>query len=244
VTELYGPIEQPVSEFDCPQHSYDGEQRGIPLDPERLYDFYAVLRENYLNGSGMKDIRARDYSMAVLAGESGLRIDELIHLEITKDLFFESKRLQTRHAKGMKGSGKRSRPSLFTPLARDTLQFYLNHHRPSIRGAADSDFLFINRDGGQMDRKSVSEQLGNMVSCAQTSGFPIMEHFSWHWFRKIFATRFIERFPDKLRTLIGLLGHVTPHTVHTYIQHSEAWQDRMMQESLESVNTHGYSLDF
>ena len=244
VTELYGPIEQPVSEFDCPQHSYDGEQRGIPLDPERLYDFYGVLRTNYLSAAGMKDIRARDYSIAVLAGESGLRIDELIHLEISKDLFFESKKLQTRHAKGMKGSGKRTRTTLFTPLARDTIQFYLNHHRPSIRGAGECDFLFINRGGHQMDRKSVNEQLNNMVSCAQKSGFPVMDHFSWHWFRRIFATRFIERFPDKLHVLIQLLGHVTPHTVHTYIRHSDAWSDRMMQEALESINPHGYSLDF
>jgi site-specific recombinase XerD len=244
ITEIYGPMEQPVSEFDYPKHSYDGEQRGIPMDPERLYDFYGVLREKYLTATGMQDIRARNYSMAVLAGESGLRIDEILHLEISKDLFFESKKLQTRHAKGMRGSGKRSRPTLFTPLARDTLQFYLNHHRPRIRGAAESDYLFINRDGKKMDRKAVSEQLNNMVSSAQESGFSVMDHFSWHWFRRIFATRFIERFPDKLHVLIGLLGHVTPHTVHTYIRHSDAWSERMMQETLESINTHGYSLDF
>lgn len=244
VPDLYGPIEQPVSEFDCPQHSYDGDQRGIPLDPERLYDFYEVLRKNYLTASGPKDIKARDYSIAVIAGESGLRIDEIVHLEISKDLLFESKKLQTRHAKGMKGSGKRTRPTLFTPLARDTIQFYLNHHRPHIKGAAESDFLFINRGGHQLNRKAANEQLNHMVDCAQKSGFPIMEHFSWHWFRRIFATRFIERFPDKLHILIGLLGHVTPHTVHTYIRHSDAWMDLKMQETLESANTDAYSLDF
>lgn len=244
VSDVYGPIEQPVSEFDYPHHAYDGDQLGIPMDPERLYDFYQVLREHYLSGTGQKDIQARDYSMAVLAGESGLRIDEIIHLEIGKDLFFESKKLQTRHAKGMKGSGKRTRPTIFTPLTRATIQYYLDHHRPKIRGAEASLFLFINRDGGPVNRKAVNEQLARMVNCAQKAGFPVMDHFTWHWFRRVFATRFIERFPDKLHVLITLLGHVTPNTVHTYIRHSEAWSDAMMQSSLEKINTHGYSLDF
>ena len=241
--EIYGPIEQPVSEYDYPHHAYDGDQLGIPMDPEKLYDFYQVLKENYLRGPGQQHIRARDYSMAVLAGESGLRIDEIIHLETDKDLFFESKKIQTRHAKGMKGSGKRSRPSLFTPLTRATLRYYLDHHRPEIPGATTNAFLFINRNGDPVHRKGTSEPLAKMVSCAQKAGFPVMDHFTWHWFRRIFATRFIERFPDKLHVLIGLLGHVTPNTVHTYIRHSDAWSDRMMHKSLEQINTHGYSLD-
>lgn len=243
VMDLYGSIEQPVSEFDCPQHSYDGEQRGIPLDPERLYDFYGVLREKYLPAAGTVDIGARDYSIAVIAGESGLRADEIIHLEISKDLLFESRKLQTRYAKATNGSGKRSRPTLFTPLARDTIQFYLNHHRPNIAGAAQSDYLFLSRTGEKLTYSSMARALNNMVSCAQKNGFPVMDHFSWHWFRRIFATRFIERFPDRLHTLITLLGHVTPNTVHSYIRHSDAWSDRRMQEVLERGGTHGYSLD-
>lgn len=247
ITDLYGSIEQPVSEFDCPQHCYDGEQRGIPLDPERLYDFYGILRDKYILAVGNTDttnIRARNYSIAVIAGESGLRIDEIAHLEISKDLFFESKKLQTRHAKGTQGSGKRSRPALFTPLARDTIQYYLKHHRPKIAGATQSDILFITRTGKEMTYASLQRILKNMVKCAQDNDFPVMDHFSWHWFRRIFATRFIERFPDRLHVLINLLGHVTPNTVHNYIRHSEAWSDRKMQETLERINTDGYSLDF
>ena len=119
--EFYGPIEQPVSEFDCPSHSFDGEQRGIPLDPERLYDFYGVLQQKYvipLGHTEHRHIRARNYSIAVLAGESGLRADELAHLEISKDLLFESKKLQTRWAKATHGSGKRTRPTLYPARTR------------------------------------------------------------------------------------------------------------------------------
>jgi integrase len=243
LTELYGSIEQPVSEFDCPQHSFDGEQRGIPMDPERLYDFYGVIRDKYLPLAGA-DMGARNYTIAVIAGETGFRCDEIVHLEINADLFFESRKIQTRHAKGTRGSGKRSRPSLFTPFARDTVQYYLKHHRPHFARAAGPDYLFVTRTGKKLTNASMGELLGKMVECARKSGFPVAEHFSWHWFRRIFATRFIERFPDRLHVLISLLGHVTPNTVHRYIRHSDAWSERRMQETLERINTNGYSLDF
>ena len=87
--ELYGPIDQPVTEYDLPQHVYEGERQGLPLDPEKLYDLYVLLRKSYLNSSHPA-ICARNYTFAVLAGESGLRADELLNLEINKDLFFES----------------------------------------------------------------------------------------------------------------------------------------------------------
>ena len=33
ITEAYGRIEQPVSEYDIPVHTYDGEQQGVPFEP-------------------------------------------------------------------------------------------------------------------------------------------------------------------------------------------------------------------
>ena len=72
-----------------------------------------------------------------------------------------------------------------------------------------------------------------MVEIASRAGFPVQPHMSWHWFRRIFATRFIEKFPDKLSVLIKLLGHVSPNTVHCYIRHSEAWADKQIQKVLE-----------
>ena len=244
LSDIYGPIEQPVSEFDCPQHSFGGDQRGLPLDPEKLYDFYGVLREKYIPMAGNEDIGARDYTLAVLAGESGLRMDEIVNLQMTQDLLFESKKLQTRWAKATNGSGKRTRPTLFTPLARDTIQYYLKHHRSNFTGAEKCDWVFITRTGRRIEASSMHRLLKNMIRCAKKNGFPVADHFSWHWFRRVFATRFIERFPDRLHVLIKLLGHVTPNTVHSYIHHSEAWSDRRMQETLERINTDGYSLDF
>jgi integrase len=82
IQDRYGPIEQPVSEYDKPSHSRDDESRGIPMEPERLYDFFAVVRKTYLVNHS-SSFRARNYALAVLAGETGLRSDELLNLEVS-----------------------------------------------------------------------------------------------------------------------------------------------------------------
>ncbi len=75
---LYGPIEQPVSEYNLPSHVYDGEKEGLPMDPEKVYNFYSILRKNYLSRTGIQQaVAARNYTAVVLAGESGLRIKAL-----------------------------------------------------------------------------------------------------------------------------------------------------------------------
>jgi len=106
IESIYGAIDQPVSEYDIPKHSYDGEQIGVPIDPKELLNFYKCLRQNYLkdDDSISSAIRARYYSMAVIAGLCGFRIDEIIHLDLRKDIFFKSCKIQTRFAKGTRGS--------------------------------------------------------------------------------------------------------------------------------------------
>lgn len=229
--EIYSTIDQPVSEFDMPSHSYDGERQGIPLDPERLYDFYSCLREHYLNSSsGWKAVRARNYALSVVAGESGLRADELLSLEL-QDLFFESNKIQTRFAKGTKGSGKRSRVTLFPPLARDTMRFYLRDVRPQLN--PQNSLVFVTQSGNRMTYSNINAALKEMVRVVRKEGFLVLEHLSWHWFRRLFATRFVEQFPHRLSVLVELLGHTTPNTVHRYIRHSEAWVDEEIQKVLE-----------
>jgi len=235
ISDLYGPIEQPVSEFDMPVHVYNGETLGVPFDPARLYEFYAAVRSHYLK-AGHNHTRARNYAMAVIAGESGLRSDEVSHLETKKDLFFDSRKLQTRHAKATRGSGKRSRVTLFTPLARDTIRYYLKHHRPFLC-VGQSPYLFPTKVGGPVPYNSMLGGLREIKKSVNETGFSVGDHMSWHWFRRLFATRFIERFPHQLSVLVELLGHVTPNTVHTYIRHSDAWTDRKIIEVLEGRGT-------
>jgi integrase len=82
--------------------------------------------------------------------------------------------------------------------------------------------------------------LKQMCESARKAGFPILPHMSWHWLRRIFATRFIERFPDKMAVLIQLLGHSNPHTVHRYIRHSDAWMDEQIRTVMETSKAWPY----
>jgi site-specific recombinase XerD len=238
---LYGRIEQVVSDYDIPQHSSDtSERRGLPMDPARLYDFYQVLRRHYLKGSH-PHVLARNYAMVVLAGESGLRAEELMHLETSKDLLFGSGKLQTRFAKAKSGSGKRARVTLFPPLARDTAKFYIKQHRPHLKGAKSSDYLFPSKRAGHTIRYSqMSLFLKDMITVANKNGVPVLEHMSWHWFRRLFATRFIEKFPTELSVLMSLMGHTSPSTIHAYIHHSSAWMDDKIKSVIERVDLDGY----
>lgn len=234
IDDFYGvQLIQPISEFDIPLHTYDGEDRGIPIDPGKLYDFYSVVRKFYLNSDDQYlAFRSRSYTMAVIAGESGLRISEIINLSL-EDLFFESGKIQTRYAKGSRGSGKKARVSLFTPFAQDTVKYFLKTCRKRIFPDKNCKLLFPSQTGKKISYQICQRDLGKMVKLAISKGMPVQDHLTWHWLRRIFATRFIENNPGKLSVLVKLLGHSSPNTVHRYIRHSDAWIDDEITKTLE-----------
>jgi integrase len=130
----YGPIEQPVLEYDYPVHVLDHEEEGFVLTGERLLQFYDFVRLEYIGRNQKKLPASRDYTMIVVAAESGLRADEIRLLDALgphRDLFYMQNRLQTRFGKGTQGSGKRVRKTIFTPFAQATMRVYEEHIRPS-----------------------------------------------------------------------------------------------------------------
>lgn len=232
IEDLYDiKICQSISEWDYPNHHYSGEQQGVPFDPSRLYEFYSVVKSSYVDAKPNCPFRARNYTMVVIAGESGLRLNELLNLHI-EDLLFESKKLQTRFAKSSRGSGKKSRVTLFSPLARDSVQFYLKNHR-SFFLKQETSLVFPSKSGQLLSQSLTQEFFKKLLNDVRRAKFPVLDHMSWHWFRRIFATRFIEEFPGKLSVLIELLGHSNYNTVHRYICHSKAWMDCEIQKVIE-----------
>ena len=87
---------------------------------------------------------------------------------------------------------------------------------------------------------SMQKALQNAIAVANRHDMKIANHMGWHWFRRFFATRFIEKFPGQMSVLISLLGHSSASTVHHYIHHSSAWMDQRIQEVLEGVDYHGH----
>ena len=233
IVAKYGRIEQPVLEYDYPVHTLDQEEEGFVLTGERLLQFYNFVRLEHIGHNQKKLTASRDYTMIVVAGESGLRADEIRHLDALgahRDLFYEHNCIQTRYGKGTKGSGKRVRKTIFTPFAQDTVRTYEEHIRPNFPDARTNTALFLTESGERISYKAMWHNLDSIVEQARKAGFEMPPKLSWHSLRKSFATNFMEIHPDRPWILMDLLGHLNPSTLHCYVKHSRAYYDQAIDD--------------
>jgi len=238
IVAKYGRIEQPVLEYDYPVHVLDQEMEGFVLTGQRLTDFYDFIRLEYIGGNQKKLPASRDYSMIVLAGESGLRADEIRHLDATgphRDLFYKEGRIQTRHGKGCKGSGKRVRKTIFTPFAQATTRVYEERIRPAFPNAAVSPALLLTESGDRISYPSMWRSLNQMTKQAREAGLDMPPKLSWHSLRKSFATNFMERHPDRPWVLMDMMGHINPSTLHRYVKHSRSYYEQAMDDIVRDL---------
>jgi site-specific recombinase XerD len=233
VVSRYGHIEQPVSEYDYPVHSLDQEDEDFVLTGNQLLQFYDFIRLEYIGTNQKKAPASRDYTMVVLAGESGLRADEIRHLDALgphRDLFYEHNAIQTRHGKGAKGSGKRVRKTIFTPFAQATMRVYEERIRPQFPNAKTHTALFLTESGERLHYKAMWRNLHVIAVAARTAGLHLPQKFSWHSLRKSFATNFMEEHPDRPWVLMDFLGHLNPSTLHRYVKHTRAYYDQAIND--------------
>lgn len=238
IVEKYGRIEQPVLEYDYPVHVVDIEDEGFPPTGKQLLELYELIRVDYVGSQRKKMTAYRDYTMFVLTGESGLRADELLHLDSQgphRDIFYERSRLQTRFGKGTKGSGKRVRKTILSPFAQVTLRQYESLIRPQFPNAKTEPALFLTEDGRRMTYRAAWSQLKRLVACARKHGADLPPRFGWHLLRKSFATNFIEKNPGSSWVLLDLLGHMSPSTLHRYVKHDRAYIEAALDNYVESL---------
>jgi site-specific recombinase XerD len=238
IAHKYGPIEQPVSEYDYPVHALDHEQEGFALTLKELVELYDYVRTVYVQSSQKKHAAGRDYSMLVLAGESGLRADEIIHLDVKGlhcDLFYDKGRVQTRYAKGMKGSGKRTRKTIFTPFAKATIFHYEQHFRPQFINADTETALYLSERGQRISYNAMWRNLQLIVKSARADGLSLPPKLGWHDLRRTFATIFSEKYPELMWVLMDALGHVNPSTLNRYIKHRRAYYEKALDAVLDDL---------
>jgi site-specific recombinase XerD len=116
--------------------------------------------------------------MIVLAGESGLRADEICHLDALgehRDLFYERNLIQTRHGKAVNGSGKRVRKTIFTKRAQEVMHIYEDQVRPYFREAKTNVALFLSERGDRIEYSSMWEFLDEIVEKARKEGAVICQ---------------------------------------------------------------------
>lgn len=238
IVAKYGPIEQPVLEYDYPAHVIDIEEEGFVLTGDALLDFYEFIRVDYIPNHAKQLSAARDYAMVVIAGESGLRADEIRNLDIKgphRDVFYERNRIQTRHGKGTRGSGKRVRKTMFTPFAQATLQVFEEEIRPCFLNASASTALFLSERGLRMSYNTMWHGFHSIAAAARAAGLELPPKMGWHSLRKSFATNFMEQHPDQVWILMDMLGHISPSVVHRYVKHSRAYYEQAIDRVLDEL---------
>ena len=148
----------------------------------------------------------RDRAMLELLYSSGLRITELISIEINQIGFVQG-------VMRVIGKGDKERLVPIGEEALMSIQAYLKHGRPELASEDPNDWLFLSTRGSKMTRQTFWYRIKHY---AKTAG--IRSHLSPHTLRHAFATHLLNHGAD-LRTLQMLLGHSDLSTtqIYTYV---------------------------
>jgi integrase/recombinase XerC len=153
----------------------------------------------------------RDRALLELLYASGLRISELVRLDLGKV------NLDTREIR-IWGKGSKERIGLIGKPAAEALITYLNDGRPKLMGGKKTSALLLNRYGGRLTARSIQlmlEQYAKLVG--------INKKVHPHMLRHTFATHLLDGGAD-LRVVQELLGHaqLSSTQIYTHVTKSQA----------------------
>jgi integrase len=221
IKERYVTPSQPVTRYDHPVHAIDDPNVDPAVIGDSLRHLLDFVRVEYVKNSRNKDLARRDYVAIVVAVTSGVRANELCHLDID-DIRFEARRIWVRFGKGHNGSGKRQRLTILTDFAAETLRIYLKHSRPKLaRADVATDALFLTQQGNRVTYGAMKARLNKIVRLAKESDIKMPNSFGWHDPRRSFTTGNTAEHPEKLIHISGLLGHTGLGTMHRYVRPSK-----------------------
>lgn len=151
-----------------------------------------------------KKTALRNQAILELLYSSGLRVSELVHLQIN-NVFFEEEFLQV--------SGKRNRERL-VPVGKPALDCLLEYLK-NVRSKQTvkrgfEQYVFLNPSGASLSRISIFKIVKQMCLAAG-----ITKNVSPHTFRHSFATHLVEGGAD-LRAVQEMLGHESITTTEIY----------------------------
>jgi integrase/recombinase XerD len=146
----------------------------------------------------------RNRAMLELLYSSGLRVSELVNLEMAQIYFGEG-------FVRVFGKGSKERLVPLGNSAAEQIQIYLPTRRGMAARKGDDDILFLNRRGARLTREMVFIIVKDLVKAAG-----INKNVSPHTFRHSFATHMIEGGAD-LRAVQEMLGHESITTTEIYL---------------------------
>jgi integrase/recombinase XerD len=145
----------------------------------------------------------RDQAMLELLYATGLRVSELVHLEV-KYINLEAGFLRVR------GKGGRERAVPLGTKAKEKVLAYLDTARPALLKGKTSAYLFVSRSAKPMTRQAFWHLLKAYAQQSEEGG-----HLYPHAFRHAFATHLLDGGAD-LRAVQAMLGHVDIATTQIY----------------------------
>jgi integrase/recombinase XerD len=170
-----------------------------------LPDFLSIEEIDRLFSSIREDdiYQLRDKSIFELLYSAGLRISEAVELKAV-DVDLKNKFIK------VMGKGNKERIVPIGDEAIRLIEKYIRDSRPVILGSRMSEYLFISKKGGMLNRKSVWRLLKGYAKMVN-----IRKNITPHTLRHSFATHLLERGAD-LRAVQELLGHVDISTTQIY----------------------------
>ncbi|MFH2069443.1 MAG: site-specific tyrosine recombinase/integron integrase [Candidatus Omnitrophota bacterium] len=151
---------------------------------------------------GVSQFPFRDRAMLELLYSAGLRVSEMVNLNLTEIDFVAG-------LARVRGKGRKER---LVPIGKTALTV-LNEYLSSNERSVDAPFLFANRFGGRLTSRSVERILKKYASACGLSG-----RITPHTLRHSFATHLLEAGAD-LRAIQEILGHqnITTTQVYTHL---------------------------
>ncbi len=161
-------------------------------------------------------LKSRDKAIIALAYSSGLRVNELVSLNV-KDLDMSSRSIRVR------GKGDKERIVLFSESAAKLIQEYLNERDAYFQEKEkefDPEPLFLSLRGRRVSPRTVQIAIKNLAK-----GRVDRVEVTPHKLRHSFATHMLELGAD-IATIKELLGHANLNTTQIYLSVSESHKRR------------------
>ncbi|MBI2765195.1 MAG: tyrosine recombinase XerC [Chloroflexi bacterium] len=163
----------------------------------------------------------RDRAMLELLYGGGLRISELVGLDVTHVSLGDGAAI-------VLGKGSKERVVLFGRPAIEAVEAYLRHGR-GLLSSGPEPALFLNRFGKRLTARSVQTSIKQHALAAG-----ILQDVHPHLLRHSFATHLLDGGAG-LRTVQDLLGHTSPNTTQIYTHVSQARQAKVSDEAWTKI---------